>query len=40
MTATKSAERISCQTKQLIFVRTKNVMFYENGDTEKSLTYF
>ncbi len=40
MTAYKSDERIGCQTKQLIFDKTENVMLSENEGTEKSLTYF
>ncbi len=31
---------IGCQTKQVIFDRITNAMFYENEGTEKSLTYF
>jgi hypothetical protein len=33
-------EHFGCQTKQVIFDRNTNFMFYENEGTEKSLTYF
>ncbi len=40
MTATISAKRIGCQTEQVIFVKTNNVMFDDDEGIEKSLTYF
>jgi len=40
LTASETDERIGCQTEQLIFDKITRIMFYENGGTEKSLTYF
>ena len=40
MTEFETDKLIGCQTEQLIFDKTVNVMFYEYEGTVKSLTYF